>query len=60
MSKISIRFYNDREVRAVWDEENSKWCFSVIDIICAINGNTYYVKACNYWRWPKKSKLAVL
>jgi len=24
MSKISIRFYNDREVRAVWDEEHNK------------------------------------
>ena len=22
MSKISTRFFNDREVRAVWDEEN--------------------------------------
>ena len=22
MNKISIRFYNDREVRAVWNEEN--------------------------------------
>ena len=25
MSKISTRFYNDHEVRAVWDEEHSKW-----------------------------------
>jgi hypothetical protein len=24
MSKKSIRFYNDHEVRAVWDEENAK------------------------------------
>lgn len=23
MNKISIRFFNDREVRAVWDEDNS-------------------------------------
>lgn len=23
MSKISIRFYNDREVRAIWDEEKN-------------------------------------
>jgi cell filamentation protein len=23
-TKISIRFFDDREVRAVWDEENSK------------------------------------
>ena len=54
MSKISIRFFNDREVRAVWDEENSKWWFSAIDIIQAINNEADYVKAGNYWRWLKK------
>ena len=31
-SKKSIRFFNDREVRAVWDDENSKWWFSATDI----------------------------
>ena len=54
MTKISIRLYNDREVRAVWDEENSKWWFSAIDIIRAINDEADYVKAGNYWRWLKK------
>lgn len=54
MSKISTRFFNDREVRAVWDEENSKWWFSAIDIIRAINNEEDYVKAGNYWRWLKK------
>jgi cell filamentation protein len=34
--KISIRFYNNKEVRAIWDEENSKWWFSIVDIISAI------------------------
>jgi cell filamentation protein len=33
MNKISIRFFNDKEVRAVWDDTNSKWWFSVVDII---------------------------
>ena len=36
MTKISIRFYNDREVRGVWDEEKSKWWFSAVDIVAAI------------------------
>ena len=54
MEKVSIRFFNDREVRAVWDEENSKWWFSAIDIIRAINNEDDYVKASNYWRWIKK------
>ena len=25
--KKSIRFFNDREVRAVWDDENNCWWF---------------------------------
>ena len=54
MSKISIRFFNDREVRAIWDEANSKWWFSAIDIVRAINKEDDYVKAGNYWRWLKK------
>jgi len=54
MSKKSIRFFNDREVRAVWDEEQSKWWFSATDIVRAINDEDDYVKAGNYWRWLKK------
>ncbi|PZM87295.1 MAG: cell filamentation protein Fic, partial [candidate division SR1 bacterium] len=35
--KISIRFYNDQEIRALWDEKNAQWRFSVIDIISILN-----------------------
>ena len=54
MAKKSIRFFNDREVRAVWDEENSKWWFSATDVVRAINAEEDYVRAGNYWRWLKK------
>ena len=54
MSKKSIRFFNDREVRAVWGEEHCKWWFSATDIVRAINDEDDYVKAGNYWRWLKK------
>ena len=36
MGKISIRFYKDHQVRAIWDEEQSKWWFVAVDIIAAI------------------------
>ena len=52
--KTSIRFFNDREVRAVWDEDQNKWWFSATDIVQAINNEPDYVKAGNYWRWLKK------
>lgn len=56
--KKSIRFYNDYEVRAVWDDENSKWWFSATDIVRAVNNEDDYVKAGNYWRWLKKKLTA--
>ena len=51
--KKSIRFFNDREVRAVWDNENNKWWFSVLDIIAAINEQDDYQKTRNYWKYLK-------
>ena len=53
MTKISIRFYNDREVRAIWDEENSKWWFSVLDIVGVLNDQDDYQKNRNYWKYLK-------
>ncbi|NCC98531.1 MAG: cell filamentation protein Fic [Bacteroidia bacterium] len=51
--KISIRFYNNREVRAVWNTEADAWYFSVIDIISAINEQDDYTKTRNYWKYLK-------
>ena len=56
MSKISIRFFDDKEVRAVWDDEKVKWWFSVIDIVGVLRGIDDYEKNRNYWKYLK-SKL---
>ena len=53
MSKISIRFFNDREVRAIWDETDSKWWFSVLDIVGVLNAQDDYTKNRNYWKYLK-------
>ena len=53
MSKKSISFFNDREVRAVWDEEHNKWWFSATDIVRAINDEEDYTKCRNYWKYLK-------
>lgn len=51
--KISIRFFNDREVRAVWDDHHVKWWFSVLDIVGLLNDETDYTKSRNYWKYLK-------
>lgn len=36
MGKTSFRFYKDHEVRAIWNDEENKWYFSIVDIVAAI------------------------
>ena len=51
--KISIRFFDDREVRALWDEQNAKWWFSVVDVVGILNQEADYNKVRNYWKYLK-------
>ena len=45
-NKISIRFFNDREVRAIWDETDCKWFFAAVDIIAVLCDSA---DPRNYW-----------
>jgi cell filamentation protein len=51
--KISIRFFNDREVRAVWDDTDAKWWFSVLDVVAILNEENEYQRVRNYWKYLK-------
>lgn len=53
IQKVSIRFFNDREVRAVWDETLSEWWFSVLDVVGVLNNQDDYTKNRNYWKYLK-------
>ena len=53
--KISIRFSSDYEVRAAWNDENTKWWFSVLDIVGILNEENDYTKIRNYWKYLKNS-----
>lgn len=45
MSKISIRFFNDKEVRAACDDGAEKWFFSILDVVGVLSGQGDYAKA---------------
>ena len=53
MSKISIRFFNDIPVRAVWNEEKTAWFFSVLDVLSIMRNELSYDKNRNYWKYLK-------
>lgn len=50
-TNVSIRFFDDREVRAVWDEEENGWMFSVLDIVAVLTNQDDYAKTRNYWKY---------
>lgn len=31
--KESIRLFEERKVRAIWDDEQEEWYFSIVDVI---------------------------
>jgi len=53
VNKVSIRFFNDREVRAVWDDAAAKWWFCAVDIAAILSDS---VNPSNYW-YVFKSRL---
>ena len=53
MTKISIRFFIDREVRAAWDETTSQWFFAAVDIVAVLNEQSDYTRNRNYWKYLK-------
>jgi len=40
-------------VRAIWDDERSKWWFSVLDVVGILNEESDYTKTRNYWKYLK-------
>lgn len=48
--KLSIRFFNDKEVRAAWDYDGNRWLFSVVDVIAALTNSK---NPRNYWKVMK-------
>ena len=53
LNKISIRFFEDWEVWAIWYEENFKRLYGVLDIVGVLNTQDDYTKNINYWKCLK-------
>jgi hypothetical protein len=49
----AVRIFEEKQVRTVWDAEQEKWYFSIIDVITALTGNERPRK---YWN-DLKAKL---
>ncbi|CFX06516.1 BRO N-terminal domain [Syntrophomonas zehnderi OL-4] len=47
----TIRLFNDRRIRVLWDDEQEKWFFSIVDVIAVL---TESINPSAYWRKLKE------
>ncbi len=45
-----IKIFEDKKVRTLWDAENEKWYFSVVDVVTVLTEQLSYQGARNYWK----------
>ena len=48
--KNAIKIFEEQKVRTLWDEENEKWYFSIIDVIGILTEQVNFQTARNYWK----------
>lgn len=48
----SIKLFEDKNIRVIWNEEEENWYFSVVDVVSILTDNDYQ-KSRNYWKWLK-------
>ena len=47
-----LKIFEDKNIRAKWDDEQEKWYFSVVDIVAALTENDYQAGR-KYWKTLK-------
>ncbi|NCT18876.1 MAG: hypothetical protein COW66_11770 [Flavobacteriaceae bacterium CG18_big_fil_WC_8_21_14_2_50_34_36] len=55
--KESIKLFEQKQVRSVWDDADEKWYFSVIDVISILTEQNSHQGARNYWKVLKSRLL---
>ena len=51
MTKREIpKLFEDKKIRTVWDDEEEKWYFSIVDVVGALTDQPDVEHARNYWK----------
>ena len=48
--KESLKLFEDKKIRTVWDNEQEKWYFSIVDVVVVLTDSADYQTARNYWK----------
>ena len=52
--KESIKLFEEKKVRTVWDDEQEKWYFSIVDVVNILTESKDYQTARKYWNKLKQ------
>lgn len=54
VKKNSIKLFGSDKIRAVWDDEQEKWYFSVVDVVAVLTESKDFQTARKYWNKLKQ------
>lgn len=52
--KETLKLFEDRKIRTVWDDKEEKWYFSIIDVVAILVESKDYQTARKYWNKLKQ------
>ncbi len=53
----AIKLFETKKIRSVWDDEEEKWYFSIVDVISVLTDQPHHQGARNYWKVLKSRLL---
>ncbi|TRX43173.1 hypothetical protein FNW21_01470 [Flavobacterium restrictum] len=56
--ETSIKLFESKQVRSVWNDEEEKWYFSIVDVVLVLTNQVDYQRARKYWNKLKERLVA--
>lgn len=55
--ETAVKLFEQKQVRSVWNEEDEKWYFSIVDVMAVLSNQANHQGARNYWKVLKSRLL---
>ena len=52
--KQALQLFEQKKVRTIWDEEQEKWYFAIVDVVADLTEQDDYLKSRKYWNKLKQ------
>jgi hypothetical protein len=46
----AIKLFESKKIRSVWDDDDEKWYFSIVDVVSILTNQLHHQGARNYWK----------